>query len=347
MKKFLMMNLLILPLLTSCGGSSSGGDSGSQGSSQMTSTFVDAAVEGLKVRLQDGTEVLTNSQGQYTCSAGETVSFWIGDLQLGQDTVCKTQVTPVDLVPSASDYTHSTVQNIGVVLQSLDSDGDPDTAGISIPSSVHSQSYSQIDLSDTSESGGNTGVPDVLEAFLSEVNTKSGATVTTTTLTQALNHLGKNLGGNGTFAGSISNTTDYGQTNSYPSDAHCPTGVSFTASGDNISMNITGSTEFDFADFSTVNLQQRDFSNNTYEISTSTSDLDYDLFCQNDSSTSSNYSSASSFFQGTIVVDGSVDTENDTATGTYSYKVTCGQSGNPADDIEITICEGTFSTSLQ
>jgi len=350
----------MLATFTGCGSDSGGSGSGGD-SSSITATFTDSAVGGLKVRHQDGSTSMTNASGQFNCSVGETISFWIGDFQLGSDTTCKTSMTPIDLVPNTDDYLDDTVVNIGIILQSLDSDGDPDTAGISIPSSVHDFSYTSVDLTDNSETGGKRNIA---IAFINDVNTKSGESFTEVTKTAAVAHLGKNVG-EGEFSASLTNSTNLGQTLGLSDDYHCPTGFTIKAEGESLSITTQGSTEFNTADFSDDGGTQRDFSNNSFVIDLATNNLDYDGFCAvvqgscsnatysnsidcqaNSATWTSNYTSGTDSFVADLDVTGSIDMSSGTASGSYTYTLDCGKNGNPSTFDTFNICVGTYSGSV-
>src|SRR5690554_4840294 len=75
-------------LLTACFGGSSGGSGGSSGGgNSLNSTFIDAPVYGLTVKI-DGVEQKTNESGKFSCPSGKQADFSIGGLPLSS--------TPVD-----------------------------------------------------------------------------------------------------------------------------------------------------------------------------------------------------------------------------------------------------------
>jgi len=98
-----------------------------------TGIFLDSLVEGLKYETPtfSGT---TNSAGEYDYMLGETVTFSIGDIVLGTVNAGPV-VTPLTLVPNATDPTDPVVTNIVRLLLTLDDDGDPNN-GISISSAT-------------------------------------------------------------------------------------------------------------------------------------------------------------------------------------------------------------------
>ncbi|NLN38371.1 MAG: hypothetical protein GX155_02100 [Smithella sp.] len=91
--------------------------------------FMDSAVGGIGYATPTYKGV-TKADGVFEYKAGETVTFFVGELQLGS-TAGKPVVTPLDLVPDAKDATDQRVTNICVLLQTLDQDANP-TNGIMI-----------------------------------------------------------------------------------------------------------------------------------------------------------------------------------------------------------------------
>lgn len=122
--KLFVVLLSVSLIMTGCGG---GGTSGSL--TLKTGVFLDSAVEGLNYRTatQSG---ITETGGLFTYVEGETITFSVGDAIIGQ-TSAKEQITPIDLVPGASDEINPKVTNICRLLQSLDTDGVPEN-GIQI-----------------------------------------------------------------------------------------------------------------------------------------------------------------------------------------------------------------------
>lgn len=109
-------------LLANCGGG------GSDTPSTLTGVFIDSPVIniGYRTATQNGD---TNSRGEFKYLAGETVTFFIGDLEF-PPVLAAEVVTPLDMADT-DDVAHHMVINIIRLLQSLDKDGDPDN-GINI-----------------------------------------------------------------------------------------------------------------------------------------------------------------------------------------------------------------------
>lgn len=146
--------------LVACGGgsSSSGSNSPNQPSTQ-TGVFLDSPVSNIGYRTET-LEGVTNSLGEYEYIEGETVTFFIGDLEL-PSVVAKGTVTPLDLAGS-DDTSNSTVVNIIRLLQSLDENGNP-SDGITI-TEIAKNSATQVDFTlSVSDFESSTGVVNLVE----------------------------------------------------------------------------------------------------------------------------------------------------------------------------------------
>ena len=109
-------------------------DDSDSGKKSLTGSFVDSAVQGLRYQAEpSGLKGLTDADGNFRYRAGDTVTFYIGDLPLGE-VAGDELVTPADV--ALAEYDNSDDQdnfllNVIRLLQTLDSDGDPDN-GITI-----------------------------------------------------------------------------------------------------------------------------------------------------------------------------------------------------------------------
>lgn len=114
--------LLTVTLIFALGqtGCFDGGSSSSKRHAQ-TGVFVDSPVTGLGY-VTESRNGLTDADGVFEYRRDETVSFHIGDLQLGEAPGADI-ITPLDLVPDAEDHTDDAVTNLAVLLQTLDQDG--------------------------------------------------------------------------------------------------------------------------------------------------------------------------------------------------------------------------------
>lgn len=141
--------LLVFGLLDACSNTSSNGG----GATLLTGRFVDGSVTGLRYQTvsQSGE---TNANGEFFYYAGETVSFYVGDILIGHANGEAT-LSPFDLAgitppTTSADIRRSAnrlnsfrpgtplgvVTNIAVFLQTLDDDGDV-ANGIQIPAAMH------------------------------------------------------------------------------------------------------------------------------------------------------------------------------------------------------------------
>ena len=115
--KFLIGSILAFGLLFSgCG--DGGGDSSSSSVSTVTGVFIDSPVEGLDYSCSSGKVGTTNSNGEYTCYVGDTVTFKIGDLVIGSVQAQSEFVTPYTLFPD----NNTSALNLARLLQTVDDD---------------------------------------------------------------------------------------------------------------------------------------------------------------------------------------------------------------------------------
>jgi para-nitrobenzyl esterase len=114
----LAANLTLL-VTVGCGS----GDDPAPGAPMLTGTFVDSPVAGLNVTGTGSGASLTNALGQYSYTAGETLSFSIGNLALGSASGAAL-LTPLSITGGAAAATDARVHNKLILLQTLDADGD-------------------------------------------------------------------------------------------------------------------------------------------------------------------------------------------------------------------------------
>lgn len=123
----LVLAALLLFFLGACGGSDDDSDSDDT-TEYETGVFLDSPVINIGYRTET-LEGVTNSLGEYDYVEGETVTFFIGDLEFPSVTATGT-VTPLDMADT-DNTADNVVVNILRLLQTLDQDGDP-TNGITI-----------------------------------------------------------------------------------------------------------------------------------------------------------------------------------------------------------------------
>jgi len=148
-------------MLSGCSG---GGDSDPPQSTVTPSigVFVDSAVAGLHYETPTYTGT-TNSAGEYEYQPGERVTFSIGGIVLGSS-VAGPVITPLSLVPGASDATHPVVTNIVRLLLTMDEDGNPDN-GISLSAAAVTASANQSVDFNASDFAADPGMSDLLAAL--------------------------------------------------------------------------------------------------------------------------------------------------------------------------------------
>jgi len=117
-----LLSFSLLFVLSSCGGG------GGSSNPPLTGVFVDSPVINIDYRTETQNGV-TNSRGEFKYHPGETITFFIGDLEF-PSVLAGERVTPLDMADT-DDITHPMVVNIARLLQTLDKDGDP-TNGITI-----------------------------------------------------------------------------------------------------------------------------------------------------------------------------------------------------------------------
>lgn len=125
--KYSAMALAVGVALTACGGSSE------QPPKQIVGVFLDSAVEGLDYVDGSNAKASTNAAGEFTCTAGNSISFSVGGIALGS-TTCNTVITP-QMLSGVADIKDAKVVNRLMALQILDADADPSN-GIKIDASV-------------------------------------------------------------------------------------------------------------------------------------------------------------------------------------------------------------------
>jgi hypothetical protein len=109
-----------------------------------TGVFVDSAVGGIGYKTTPGNRTgVTNAAGEYAYDAGDSVIFFIGDMEFPAVTA-KATVTPLDIANS-DDVNNRIVVNIARLLQSLDTDGDASN-GISIPTGAVAAATSGVNF---------------------------------------------------------------------------------------------------------------------------------------------------------------------------------------------------------
>ncbi|MCC2636307.1 MAG: hypothetical protein K0Q68_26 [Moraxellaceae bacterium] len=158
--------------------SACGGDSDAPATATATGTLTDSAIAGVQYTTSSGRSGVTDADGHFNYTPGDTVTFRIGSLVLGTITATGSDetVTPIQIAQN-SDLDEigqaNLVTNLLVLLQSLDSDGNADN-GITITDAAKTALTStvadSIDLTLPSLQFGDT-------TALSDLATAAGGTV--------------------------------------------------------------------------------------------------------------------------------------------------------------------------
>lgn len=126
MKKTLLC-IALAGLLSACGGSDDNSSTPPTSNiGTQTGVLTDAVIAGVSYVTSSGATGFTNDDGEFNFNEGETVKFYIGDVQLGDEIEAKERVTPLDLAE-----TENARLNLLVFLQSLDGDDNDDKLKIS------------------------------------------------------------------------------------------------------------------------------------------------------------------------------------------------------------------------
>jgi hypothetical protein len=132
--KLASLSLACILMLSACGGgggsSTSAGDTPVAAATQ-TGTFVDSAVAGLSYTTSSGMSGVTDAAGHFTFKEGDTVTFSLAGVALGSTTGAGF-ITPAHLANGEDTHKFS---NLLILLQSLDTDGNPDN-GITLPAGL-------------------------------------------------------------------------------------------------------------------------------------------------------------------------------------------------------------------
>lgn len=178
---FVPLSLATAVALTACGGSS-GGDSSNNdnaaGSADLkTGVFLDSPVGNIAYSTESQSNQRTNADGEFKYLEGETITFYIGDLALPPIPV-GALVTPLDM--SDGGLNDPTVVNIARLLQSLDTDGNPNN-GINLSDDAHLNATGLSNVDFNSES---------FEAAVANLVANSGSETTALISVQdAIDHL--------------------------------------------------------------------------------------------------------------------------------------------------------------
>jgi hypothetical protein len=157
MKNLSLLSLAVFSVLAGCGGS----DNAAPARTSMTGVFLDGAVENLDYVAGTAAKASTTAKGEFTCYAGDTVTFSIGGIALGS-APCAATITPLQLA-GVTDIKDVKVINRLLALQLLDEDSDPSN-GIKIAADVKTALASKAADFSASATTFNTSMTDNLKA---------------------------------------------------------------------------------------------------------------------------------------------------------------------------------------
>ncbi len=186
-------------VLAACGGGSSGAGGGAapQGGAgptvvtgSNTGILTDAAIQGVSYRTSSGVTGITGANGAYQFNPGDTVVFTLGGLTLGSVTATGI-ITPIDLAGGDA----IRLQNLLVLVQSLDADGNPGN-GIAIPAAAAAAVTASVNLgaaTATFASSANTALQAAMTAGGISTPIKTAAEANAHFLSQGLGLLSTNI----------------------------------------------------------------------------------------------------------------------------------------------------------
>ena len=179
--------------LAACGdndndGSAGAGNSGKHLSGPATGKLMDAAVSGVNYSTSSKITGITDKDGIYKYNHGDTVEFKLGSLVLGK-TEATAIVTPINLAGDSIPR----LQNLLVLLQSLDSDSEPEN-GISISAVAAAAVGADINLdNDPDTFAASSALQNVRQKAGIEGEIKGSAEINTHFLSQGISLLSNNI----------------------------------------------------------------------------------------------------------------------------------------------------------
>jgi uncharacterized protein YkwD len=242
-----------------CGGGGGSGGSSSGGATANDGSFVDSPVEGLTYSTETrfGT---TDRNGRFKFLDGETVTFFLEDLELGQAPAAE-MLSPLDIVDGATGITDRRVTNIARILQSLDLDGNPDNGITLTPAITAEVSGRTINFDLSPEDFENS--PNVQDLFddLNAQGVFTGGVRTLCSAEQAQTHLQSSLQGEDLDGDGF--TLEEGDCNDADGAIHpqaretCGDGIDQDCSGGDLACP-SGESEFEFNLRALINDYRRD-----------------------------------------------------------------------------------------
>lgn len=153
-----------------------------------TGVLMDAQVAGVSYSASSGKSGVTDEDGIFNFNHGDTVEFKLGNLVLG-----KVQGSPVVTPMALADGNENKLQNLLILLQSLDSDGDP-ANGITISAETAAAVGRSINLTDDPEKFANSAkLQEIIESSGIDGTVKTSAEARAHFLSQSTIMLGGNV----------------------------------------------------------------------------------------------------------------------------------------------------------
>ena len=142
MRKFIFLSISFILFACSKDDNASPPD---QTNGTMQGVFIDSPVEGIKYETETHSG-FTDENGTYEYEEGETVTFYVGDIELGS-ALATGELSPIDIASTPnSDIETLEVQNIAAFLQTLDEDGNPENGIYLDMEIVEAISFTEIDF---------------------------------------------------------------------------------------------------------------------------------------------------------------------------------------------------------
>lgn len=168
------------------GGNGDGGGDDNPPVAAATGVFVDAPVAGLSYTTSSDVSGVTDAEGRYSYNVGDTVTFSIGNLVIGS-VPAQGIVTPMTvasaLVADTGNDAETVAENLLMLLQSLDANGDPNDGITFTPAIRDAIAANSIDLS-----AANSTFDAALSTFVANVSSDAGVSLSTVTRSEARNH---------------------------------------------------------------------------------------------------------------------------------------------------------------
>ncbi len=184
----LLFPAVLILVLTACDGVNKGASSGSAKPQTGPTTGILPDTAGVAYLASSGVAGTTDENGVYKYNHGDTVEFKLGNLIIGKVKGAPV-VTPIELAGDSS----AKLQNLLILLQSLDADGNPEN-GISIPANAAASLSASMNLdSDPAAFAASTELQKAREIGGIVGAMKTAKQANTHFLSQGINRLSTNI----------------------------------------------------------------------------------------------------------------------------------------------------------